>query len=496
MDPSLQRAERPNSGPRVVWAPQDGSQHAFLSCPIFEVLYEGSRGGGKTDTLLMDFGQHVGVGFGAEWKGILFRQTYPQLQDVIGKSKKWFWQIWPDAKYNEALHQWSWPTGEMLLLRQFDKPDDYWNYHGHAYPWVAWEELCNWATDEGYKRMMSTIRSTDPRVPRKCRATTNPYGNGHNWVKHRWRLPGSRWRVIDDAKDEEGRPEPMRVAIPSSIYENKILLEADPDYINRIIASARNEAERKAWLEGSWDIVAGGMFDDLYNPRVHLVKPFRPPPTWRLERSLDMGSSKPFSVGWHAISDGSDYRDGAGQWRSSVRGDMYRIAELYGWTGKPNEGLRLTAGDIARRIIEREIELGIDGQVQPGFADSAIYTTENGICVADDMAAKVRLANGMQHRGVTFQPADKSPGSRVKGWEQVRQRLRNALPNANGMPRERPGYFVFDTCDQFQRVFPVTPRDQKKVDDVDDESEDHLQDEVRYAVAGQGTEARSGKTVG
>ena len=88
--------------PKVIWSPFPGSQRLFLSCPIFEVLLEGTRGGGKTDTLLMDFAREVGKGYGAEWNGVLFRQTYPQLDDVVKKSKKWFPQIFPTAKFNES----------------------------------------------------------------------------------------------------------------------------------------------------------------------------------------------------------------------------------------------------------------------------------------------------------------------------------------------------------------------------------------------------------
>ena len=41
--------------PKVIWTPQPGAQVKALSCPVFEVLIEGNRGGGKTDVLLMDF---------------------------------------------------------------------------------------------------------------------------------------------------------------------------------------------------------------------------------------------------------------------------------------------------------------------------------------------------------------------------------------------------------------------------------------------------------
>lgn len=93
-----------------MWQAQPGSQEAFLnSSSIFEVLYEGTRGPGKTDALLMAYARYVDCGFGAAWRGIIFRETYKQLQDLIAKSKRWFWQIWPDAKYNETDHRWTFP---------------------------------------------------------------------------------------------------------------------------------------------------------------------------------------------------------------------------------------------------------------------------------------------------------------------------------------------------------------------------------------------------
>lgn len=480
------------------WAPIPGSsQIAFLSCPIFEVLYEGTRGPGKTDCLLMDFAQDCGMGYGAAWRGILFRQTYKQLTDVINKTRKWFPLIFPTAKYNMAEHHWTWPDGEMLLLRQFQRESDYWNYHGHEYPWIGWEELCNWHNNAGYLRMMSTCRSTNRHVAKiaRVRSTTNPYGPGHNWVKHRFRLPAWRSRVIRDSMDEHGIAEPPRMAIHGSIWENKILLDSDPEYINKLRASARNEAELQAWLYGSWDIVAGGMFDDVWSPKVHVVKPFQIPVSWRIDRAFDWGSSKPFSVGWWAESDGSDYLDADGNWKSTVRGDLFRISEWYGWNGKPNEGLKALAVEVGKGIIDREVKLGIYGRVKPGPADRAIFDVENGMCIADDMEKKVRLDNGREYPGPKFEPADKSPGSRITGWEQMRKRLKNSIRPKVGM-REEPGLFVFANCDNFVRTVPVIPRDDKKMDDVDTEAEDHIADETRYRVRHVVSKSGSGKTTG
>ena len=492
----LDASGRPLREVDVVWVPQPGSQRAFLTCPVFELLYEGTRGPGKTDALIMDFCRDVGHGLGAAWKGVLFRQTYPQLQDVITKTKKWIPQIWPNARYNEGEHFWRWPEGEMLLLRHFQRDDDYWNFHGHEYPWIGWEELCNWPSDAGYKRMMSCCRSSHPGVPKRLRSTTNPYGPGHNWVKMRFRLPAWRSVPILDSLDDEGRPEPPRMAIHGYLRENLRLLEADPEYINRIAAAARNDAERRAWLHGDWDIVAGGMLDDVWDEKHNVVEHFKIPSSWYINRSFDWGSSKPFSVGWWARSDGSDVKMPDGSWRATVRGDLFRIAEWYGWNGKPNEGLRMLASEIARGIVEREVRMGLQGRVSPGPADSSIYDAENGNCIATDMERPVRLEDGRQYSGVFWERADKSPGSRKTGWDQLRQALRNARPENPGQPREAPGLFVFRGCDQFRRTMPVLPRDSKDPDDVDTTAEDHIADEVRYRVRQMGDIGGGGRAVG
>lgn len=480
----------------VIWKPQAGSQEMFLSCPIFEVLYEGTRGPGKTDALLMAYAQHVGKGYGADWRGIIFRETYPQLEDVINKSKKWFNRIFPDAKYNEAKSFWRFKDGETLRFRQFRKEDDYWNYHGHEYPFIGWEELCNWANLSGYKRMMSCCRSSNPEVPRMVRATANPYGPGHTVVKERFRLPEWRWKVIDDSRDEDGELEPPRVAIFGTIWENKILLESDPGYISRLRTSARNEAELEAWLSGSWDVVSGGMFDDVIDQRIHRLPNFVVPDHWRITRSFDWGSSKPFSVGWWAISDGCDLYLPDGRVMATVPGDFFRIAEWYGWNGKPNEGCKMLARDIAKGIVERQVRWKIHDRVEPGAADSAIFHLENGKSVANDMAKIVRLDDGSEHNGIVWIPSKKGPGSRIMGWEIMRNAFKNAMPHPLGYPREEPGIFICERCHHFWRTIPSLPRDKDNPDDVDTNAEDHIGDEVRYEARRVGLKVGSSTSTG
>lgn len=479
----------------IEWAPQPGSQQAFLTCPISEVLLEGTRGGGKTDVLLMDFAQECGKGFGEEWRGILFRRSYPQLTDVINKALKWFKRIFPQAIYNKADHFWEWPDGEKLYLRHMNDREDYWNYHGWGLTWIGWEELTNWPDASCYRAMLSCLRSAADGIPRRVRSTCNPSGVGHNWVKHRWNLPAPPGKLIGKvmapvgtSKAENNEEYALdRVSIHSDIRENKILLAADPEYRQRIAAAARNPNERKAWLYGSWDIVSGGMFDDLWYPKIHVVPGFPLdliPRDWKVDRSYDHGQSRPFSVGWWAESNGEPI-----EWENrlygTVRGDLFRIDEWYGWTGEVNEGLRMLSGDIALGIIDREKRMFPDriGRVRPGPADASIFDRYEGEkSVAGDMDAK----------GIRWEAADKAAGSRKQGWEQIRKFLKNAIPAENGF-REEPGMFIFEKCQQFLRTVPAVPRDERDPDDVDTEAEDHIADEVRYRCRAKTRVIRHGK---
>lgn len=432
----------------------------------------------NTDALLMDFCQFVGRGWGLEWRGVLFRRTYPELEDVINKSKKWFSRVFPDAKYNEAKSVWQFGTGESLRFRHFKTSEDYWSYHGAAFPWIGWEELTTWPNDECLKAMFSCARSPVPGIPIRIRGTTNPYGVGHGWVKDRYQLPVPSGRIagkiLQGVKDAEGNIEPPRVAIHGTIYENKVLLHADPNYIGRIAAAARNPSEKKAWLEGSWDIISGGMFDDVFQRDKNVVPDMVGciPKSWRVDRSFDWGSSRPFSVGWWAQSDGSPYTLPDGTSVPTVRGDLFRVAEWYGWSGKPNKGLYMTNVEIAEGIKSRESALFPGRLVQAGPADSSIFDVTSGNSIERDM----------RKIGVTWVRADKSGDSRKNGWERMRVLLKNAHPTESGAPREAPGMFISERCDQWLRTVPGLPRDDRKLDDIDTESEDHIGDETRYRV--------------
>lgn len=487
-----------------IWRALPGSQTTVLAYQdVFELLYHGTRGPGKSETLLMLYASQVGKGYGPDWRGIIFRETHKQLNDLIKKSLGLYPRIFTKAKFtNSPNAKWVFEDGEELLLSYFRREEDYWNYHGHEYPFQGWDELCNWTDLVGYRRMMSCCRSSRPDMPRMIRSTANPYGPGHNAVKKYFELPAKdgiirrRTVAIEDPTTGEIKTEKLtRLTVKGIVWENKPLLRAQPTYVAQIKEAARNEAEAKAWLEGDWNIVAGGMFDDVWEEKYNVVEPFAVPESWRIDRSFDWGSSAPFSVGWWAESDGTDYVDAYGNMRATVRGDLFRIGEWYGSNGNHNEGLRLRDSEIAAGIRERELQLFPDRRVKPGPADTQIYTEHNGESIAKIMAKPVKLKTGEVAPGVTWIRASKGPNSRIPGWQTLRERIKNAGPDEHGA-REHPGLFVFRSCGDFINILPTLARSDKDLDEIHEQAEDHIADETRYRVTAASKEISLGRLRG
>lgn len=461
-------AIRPERGTpaQVAWRPQPGPQTALLACPIGDVFFGGARGGGKTDGLLGDFLTQAGR-YKRHARGVLFRRSYREIEEVEERARA----IYPllGARENRGKHIWIFPGGATLRMRYLKRDADASNYQGHQYTWMGFDELGNWATPEPIDKLAACLRSPQG-VPCVRRSTGNPGGPGHNWIKARYIDPAPPWRpfLMRFRPDPNGSEITMpAVFIPSVLEDNRILVEHDPDYDKRLAMAASAELY-KAWRYGDWDIVAGGFFDDVWRRSIHCLAPFPLPASWRLDRAFDWGSTKPFSVGWWAESDGTEATMADGTKRTFPRGTLIRFAEWYGWNGKPNEGCRLVDSEIARRIVEMQKALGYATRILPGPADSSIFDEINS-----DSPAKIQ-----ERLGVRWERADKSPGSRARGWQAMRRRFKAALVDR----MEDPGLFTFDTCMHFIRTVPILPRHPVKHDDIDSSSEDHIGDETRYRV--------------
>lgn len=449
------RAEAPDT--LTAWQAQDGPQTALISCPIFEVFFGGARGGGKTDGVLGDFLEHADT-YGEHAIGLMLRRQRTELVETIERSKQIYGPLgW---KFHEQDKMWRAPDGARLRFAYLERDADAEAYQGHSYTRLYVEEIGNFPSERPILKLMATLRS-GAGVPCGFRATGNPGGPGHQWVRARYIDPAPNGYSV--VKDENSGLE--RVYIPSRVHDNKYL---DDDYVSRLKASGSKELVR-AWLEGDWSIIEGAFFD-CWNPRRHIVRPFEIPKDWTRFRSGDWGSAKPFSFGWWAVvGDTFTTSDGL----VLPRGCMVRYREWYGATpGKPNVGLKMHAELVGAGIAQREKG---DPKIGGSVLDPAAFSEDGGPSIHE----RLMKGSGKKEGGgfnVIFRPADNKrvPGKgALGGWDQMRARL---IGDDDGNPM----IVTFSTCVDSIRTIPALQHDENRPEDLDSDMEDHAADEWRY----------------
>ncbi len=443
------------SRPRIAWAPQQGPQTQFVRCPVFEVVYGGARGGGKTDASLGDWAIHARR-YGADAKGLFVRRTRVALEPTIERAKRIYTPlgaIWQDQPKSRFVF----PNGAMIYFRYLDNDADADNYQGHDYTRVYVEELTQFADRKPVDKLKATLRSA-AGVPTGFRATCNPGGPGHTWVKARY-IDQGPWNIVRERFTNPFTGDEVmlsRVFIPAKLNDNRLLMENDPLYVAKLQEVGSAELVR-AWLEGDWNIIEGAFFDNWSLRNV--IRPFEIPAEWTRFRSLDWGSARPFSVGWWAIASDAYASDGGDR---VPRGALVRYREWYGSTGKPNEGLKLPAETVAEGILSRDR----GEKITYGVADPAIFSSDGGPSIAERMFKA----------GIAWRRADNARvarGGAMGGWDQMRARISG--------DEDGPQLVVFSTCRDFLRTVPVLQHDANRPEDVDTEGEDHAGDEARYA---------------
>jgi hypothetical protein len=436
-----------DADPLTAWQAQAGPQTALISCPVFEVFFGGARGGGKTDGVLGDFLEHADA-YGANAIGLMIRRQRTELIETIERSRQIYTPLgWV---FHEQEKMWRAPDGARLRFAYLERDSDAEAYQGHSYTRLYVEEIGNFPSDRPILKLMATLRS-GAGVPVGFRATGNPGGPGHQWVKARYIDPAPfGFRVIKDAVSGL-----ERVFIPSKVGDNKFLGES---YVQQLKASGSEQLVR-AWLEGDWSVIDGAFFDCWSNEK-HVIRPFTIPDDWMRFRSVDWGSAKPFSVGWWAICGDDHQLPDAGV---VPRGALVRYREWYGRKG-PNEGLKLTAEEVAQGILDRTPK---GEKITYGVIDPAAFAVDGGPSIAERMG-KV---------GVHFGRADNKRVAQLGalgGWDQMRQRMKG---DGDG----RPMIYTFSTCLDSIRTIPVLQHDPDRPEDLDTDGEDHAADEWRYA---------------
>lgn len=267
--------------PRIdncVWAPHPGPQTEFLSDTSNELLYGGAAGGGKSDALIIDAlglnqlrpdGTIQHAISHPKYRAIIFRKQSTDLTEVIDRMLELYPQIagCEGVKYFSSKKRFVFPSGARIELGSVNDPGDELRYKSRQFQYIGWEELTEHPTSAAYEYLMSRLRGPGD-LPKFIRATTNPDGPGHTWVKKYWNI-GKEGRdvprfekkvVIVDKDGTEHVKVFTRRFIAAKVSDNPSIDEQDPDYKFRL--ASMSEDKKRALLEGRWDIVniAGVIF--------------------------------------------------------------------------------------------------------------------------------------------------------------------------------------------------------------------------------------------
>jgi len=175
--------------------------------------------------------------------------------------------------------QWEAPSGARLWMSYLDRDDDVLRYQGLAFSWIGFDELTQWSTPYAWNYMRSRLRSVAQDLPVYMRATTNPGGPGHQWVKKMFIDPapyGKQFNATDiesgnvlsypKGHTKSGQPLFKRRFIPARLSDNPYL-SAQGDYETMLLSLP--EHQRKQLLDGDWDIKEGAAFSE-FDRNIHL----------------------------------------------------------------------------------------------------------------------------------------------------------------------------------------------------------------------------------
>lgn len=429
----------------VYWAPQP-KQELALRCPATELFYGGAAGGGKSDWLLGDYLQGADL-YGRFWRGILFRQTYDELEELMDRANELFTP--QGARFigkgsKEGSNIWIFPNRATLKMRYLENEKDVKHYIGHQYTWVGIDELGNYPSPYCWVMMKSRLRSVHG-VHSYIRGTGNPGGVGHGWIKQRFidnHIPNQIFYIETELNGIVSRD--TACFIPSTLDDNYILMKNDPEYEKKLLSLPPNIA--RALRFGDWSVFEGQVLES-FRPNIHVCKPFiLEQGLWFRFCAMDWGWSRPYSIGFYAVNS---------------QGRVIRYRELYGCKeGEYNVGVKKEAIAVAKEAWEFASLDGIKDMV----ADPAIWNNENNMCIAEVF------------RIVGFNMI-KANNDRINGLVMVDQVLKQTIDENN-----TPMFQVFNTCKAFIRTIPLLTPNPNHPEDIDTRLEDHPYDEFRYAM--------------
>lgn len=399
-------------------------------------LFGGARGGGKSYAL-----RNIFLTRAFEFpksSSVIFRKTYPELESNHIRP---LFQEHPELRqyYNESKKILALPNSSTLQFSHCENDKDVALQQGREIQNLGIDEVGQWP-EKTFRTLLGSNRSGNPNIPARCALTANPGGIGHAWLKRLF---------IEKRFNDRERPQDYHF-IQSLVSDNPALIESDPDYVHRL-NSETNEALRKAYLYGDWDLQAGQFFQEI-SRQVHFIRPFSIPGHWNKFGSYDFGFNHPAAFGWFAIDEDGNvylYREFI---RAQLRVDLF-----------------------AKEILRHNDTLNL----YPIIGGLDCWTQKS---VLREEAKPPTVAEQFAEVGIHLK---KAVVDRIQGAQQVRNYLA-----WQGKPNNKPRFYIFDTCpisfDTLSRMIfdPDHPEDVLKIDATEGDplSGDDAYDMIRYGL--------------
>lgn len=234
----------------ILGVPTERQKLFFASRSRF-TAYGGARGGGKSWALRRKL-----VAMCLRYSGLralLVRRTLPELR--ANHLLPFLREYGSLLRYSESDRTLTLRNGSSITLGYCATDRDVLRYQGQEFDIIAIDEATQ-LSENRFSLLKASLRGVG-EIPRRMYLTCNPGGIGHAWVK----------RLFIDRSFRPGeRPEDYTF-IPAFLYDNPILMKADPDYIRSL--ESLPPRLKDAWLYGKWDVFEGQFFPE-FDHAVHV----------------------------------------------------------------------------------------------------------------------------------------------------------------------------------------------------------------------------------
>ena len=428
---------------KVFWKPHPGPQTEVLTRPEYEILFGGSRGGGKTDAGLAWLIRWVHLPY---YRALVIRRNSDDLRDWVDRATMFYGTAGGKVVGNPPEVRF--PSGAKIRTGHLKDDNAYTKYQGHEYQKMLIEELTQIDAEINYLKLIASCRSVNPDLRPQIFCTTNPGGQGHQWVKDRFRIVGTPRESIKTVDEKTGR---KRIFIPARVEDNPTLMENDPEYV--LFLESLPENLMKAWRLGSWDIFSGQFFNE-WSDDVHVVNPFPIPNAWKKYRSTDFGRTAPFASVCAAI----DYD-----------GNVWIYREYY----QAGLDADVNASNLALMCSVDPINTETGRRYEMDIIDRQVFQQQG----QDMTIAEILEKNGMPN----LVPAGgRQAGGRIARWAIFHEYLRHKTVAEKTL--EPPKLFVFKNCPNVIRTIPQMIHDEKNPEDIDTTLDDHIVDAISYLL--------------